>query len=53
MNYSSDRKGAERVAQAIIDSAVEPSAGEIFWEVNRDGALILPGAQGLVFMARR
>ena len=27
-------------------------AGEMFWEVNRGGALILPGAQGLVFMAR-
>jgi len=25
MNYSSNRKGAERVAQAIIDSAGEPS----------------------------
>jgi hypothetical protein len=25
MNYSSDRKGAERVAQAFIDSAGEPS----------------------------
>jgi hypothetical protein len=25
MNYSSDKKGAERVAQAIIDSAGEPS----------------------------
>jgi len=25
----------------------------MFWEVNRGGALILPGAQGLVFMARR
>ena len=25
MNYSSDRKGAERLAQAIIDSAGEPS----------------------------
>jgi NAD(P)-dependent dehydrogenase (short-subunit alcohol dehydrogenase family) len=26
MNYSSDRKGAERVVQAIIDSAGEPSS---------------------------
>jgi hypothetical protein len=24
-------------------------AGETFWEVNRGGALILPGARGLVF----
>jgi hypothetical protein len=24
-------------------------AGEMFWEVNRGRALILPGAQGLVF----
>ena len=28
-------------------------AGEMFWEVNRGGALILPGAESLVFMARR
>ena len=26
-------------------------ADEMFWEVNRGGALTLPGAQGLVFMA--
>jgi len=28
-------------------------AGEMFLEVNRGGALILPGAQGLVFISRR
>ena len=27
--------------------------GGMFWEINRGGALILPRAQGLVFMARR
>src|SRR5262249_30726959 len=28
-------------------------AGEMFWEADRSGELILPGAQGLVFIALR